>query len=263
MSKKKKPIGHCEICGKYGLLTEEHVPPQSAYNIASVIKYRLDEIIDSKIRPTEIQRKIKGRVVQGGVKYHTLCESCNTNTGHWYGGEYVKWAKMGFDIITLLKAQKINSVYFTVKDVYPSRFIKQIVTCFFSVVGQHTDSNFAKAHPELVEFILDKNKNTLSSNYQFFLALYPYRSLRRMTLAGKLTVSMDVKSKQITGIGSPLLFDEITHPPFALIMMEDGQQEFNGATNITAFKNYKYDEAVELPLYLKIVNDSGIYPGGY
>ena len=27
-----KPLGHCHLCGQYGELTFEHIPPRGAYN---------------------------------------------------------------------------------------------------------------------------------------------------------------------------------------------------------------------------------------
>jgi hypothetical protein len=59
----------------------------------------------------------------------------------------------------------------------------------------------------------------------------------------------------------PSAFSEISHPPFMLIMTHG--TIFPNATNITHFKDYQYDEAVELTLILKIGESTSPLPGSF
>lgn len=257
-------IGVCRICGQYGPLSFEHVPPREAFNKISVIEYTLES--------WATKRRVKGKPRQGGIGQYSICETCNNNTGSWYGGEYVKWSRIGHDILDLASqhTSRVSSVAetpVTLKNVYPLRFLKQVAACFFSVINS-SEAEFAKHNPALVRFVLDKSETNLSGDYQFYLRLNrqssPKTMLRQYPLAGKLTVTYTkdergaVKSFQNV---SPSLFSEISHPPFMLIMTPG--TVFPNATNITHFKNYQYDDEVELTLLLKIGDSSSPLPGNF
>lgn len=52
--------GHCVLCGKFGQLSFEHVPPRAAFNRTT--KYRTVEHLDFLQNPNPLEPKIKGRV---------------------------------------------------------------------------------------------------------------------------------------------------------------------------------------------------------
>lgn len=261
--RRKKVLGKCRICGKEGKLSFEHVPPQSAFNKKTVIEYALESWIT--------KRKVKGKQRQGGIGAHTLCSQCNNDTGSWYGDEYVKWAKTANDILSLMERYTEHfsgktEIAVTLNNVYPLRFLKQVVTCLFSVISIGSDAEFAQNNPEPVEFVLDKHKTHLSEDYQFYLRLYQSTILRRFPIAGKLTLTYNKgKSGNIIPhslkANEPNILSEIAHPPFALVMSHD--TGFQDATNITHFKNYKYDEEVDIVLSLMIGRGSTPYPGSF
>jgi hypothetical protein len=246
--------GFCCICGKQGPLSYEHVPPQAAYNKARVSEYQLQDVVYKTGK--------KGSVKQGGIGAHTLCEQCNNNTGAWYGREFVQWAGVCQDIIHAWQKRGQTQGRVTLHQVCPLRFLKQVVTCFFSVVGGPGGVAFAQNNPGLVQFILDRNEQALPT-YHFFLNLYPFSekepsALRRFPIAGKMKVIYDKKGniRPVEAHG----FSEITHPPFALAMTRD--TSFFGATDITQFQQYGYDDCVDLDLELRIVSSTSPYPAG-
>ncbi len=51
--------------------------------------------------------------------------------------------------------------------VFPLRVLKQIVVMFFSACGPE----FRKAHPELVQFVLDRERRLLPGNVQIWTYL--------------------------------------------------------------------------------------------
>jgi hypothetical protein len=257
-------MGKCRICSREGKLSFEHVPPQKAYNQETVIEYTLE----TRVR----NQKVKGKQRQGGIGEYTLCEKCNPDTGSWYGTEYGRWATMAFDALNILSnnpdiLSSKNAIAITLKDVYPLRFLKQVITCLFSVISISPSSDFADNNPELVKFILDKNQTNLPETYNFYLSLYRKPSiLRRFPLAGKLTLSYnkDMSGNIIPGTTktkSESVFSEMAHPPFALVMTHG--TPFPDATNISYFKNFRYDEYVDLVLPLKIRTGLTPYPGSY
>ena len=63
-------VGRCNICGKLGNLTEDHVPPKGSITPEKVGVRSLVQTmkaVDSRI----------GQLFQNGVKFRTLCSTCN------------------------------------------------------------------------------------------------------------------------------------------------------------------------------------------
>jgi len=263
MARKKKVFGTCRLCGKDGELSFEHVPPQSAFNRATVIEYALESWVT--------KREVKGRQRQGGIGEHTLCEQCNNDTGSWYAAEYVRWAKTAFDILSFIRRGRNrfagkDKVVVTLKNVYPLRFLKQVITCLVSVAGVSPGAEFAQNHPQLAEFILDRYQIDLPPNYSVYLGLYQSSILRRSPLSVKAPV---VYGKDESGhilpdtirVGEGSVFSEMAHPPF-LAAMTYGTS-FASGTDITYFKNHEYDQQVDVELPLTIGRGPTPYPGDY
>lgn len=249
---RKKIEGTCNLCGKYGELSLEHVPPQKAFNTLTVVKYKLED--------WPSKRKAYGRKMQGGVKAYTLCRECNQSTGGWYGREYVNWAIAGSRIL----ADSIgrDAVTVTLYRVYPLRFLKQAITCFFSVINS-PGATFAVNNPQLVRFVLDKTEQNLPTDFRFFLSLHKSPILRRYPLAAQLPVKY---IKDATGTTKflppdeePSHFAEMTHFPFTLIMTFD--TGFPKGTEVTSLKRYGYDEQTDLDIDLIIHEGTSPWPG--
>jgi hypothetical protein len=145
MSRRKKVTGTCHICGSFGDLTFEHVPPKAAFNDKRVIKATFEEAV--ALGPEEI---VRGPIQQGGVGAHTLCAKCNNLTGHWYGPQFVDWCYQGMNIL-IRSGGKPSLIY--LHHVFPLAILKQAITMFFSV----NPASFGKANPELVRFVLDRD----------------------------------------------------------------------------------------------------------
>lgn len=65
-------FGECNICGDKAKLTEDHTPPKGCISIGQVELHHITEHL------TFERTKSKGRLSQNGVKYRTLCSSCNS-----------------------------------------------------------------------------------------------------------------------------------------------------------------------------------------
>ena len=62
--------GPCNICGQVGPLTEDHTPPKSCSGLKAGVLHRLHVQLSDGPVP-------KGRMVQNGHTYRTLCGRCN------------------------------------------------------------------------------------------------------------------------------------------------------------------------------------------
>src|SRR5512134_2855390 len=121
MSKKMVP-GTCHICGKYGNLSYEHVPPEAAFNNRRVLLASADEYWN---RGVSQGQKVQGNVLKRGFGAHTLCERCNSITGSWYGAHFVEWCRQGMEFWDKTKGKSSVIVLHTI---YPLPIIKQVVT---------------------------------------------------------------------------------------------------------------------------------------
>lgn len=81
---KKDVYGQCHICGKYGKLSFEHIPPEAALNKGQVKAYSGEEILK-----TFHGEKARYQNMQRGMGRFSLCESCNNTTGQWYAATYL------------------------------------------------------------------------------------------------------------------------------------------------------------------------------
>ena len=92
---KQEHCGVCHICGKYGKLSYEHIPPQSAFNNVKRKVSTLEESLKDETEnraPWDIEG-LKYQQFQKGIGFYTLCESCNNNTGSWYANAYSSIAR--------------------------------------------------------------------------------------------------------------------------------------------------------------------------
>lgn len=63
--------GYCVICGKYGRLSKDHVPPQGSITVTKVEQVHLTEVFGLK---TDL---VKGIPSMNGSKFRTICRECN------------------------------------------------------------------------------------------------------------------------------------------------------------------------------------------
>ncbi|MGF6664822.1 hypothetical protein QF000_006490 [Paraburkholderia atlantica] len=67
--------GRCNICGELARLTEDHTPPKGLIRIGTVQLHHLTH----RLSPSE--STARWRNFQNGVKYRTICASCNNGLG--------------------------------------------------------------------------------------------------------------------------------------------------------------------------------------
>ena len=245
---RKRVFGQCRICGKHGPLSYEHVPNREAYNKQTIIQYSWEDVFVKKERG-------RRRLVQRGMGEYTLCEKCNNDTGHWYGGEYTSWARACFEFLKDREPSPVepDEAIITLHDVYPLRFLKQVVVCFFSVTP-----GLAQTHPALARYVLNKEEKHIPGDCHFFMNFYfgPNPRLRRWPILGKITVVH--QEGELVPLAASVI-SEMTHPPFALVMSDE--TGFSPAGNITPFTNYDYDQAKNVTLKLGVLKGESTLPG--
>jgi hypothetical protein len=246
VSRKKKVYGICHICGQQKELSFEHVPPQSAFNNRRYVKAKFEDVIG--LGPDDI---VKGPIHQGGIGEYTLCGKCNNDTGSWYGGKFVDWCYQGMEI--LVKSGD-NPTLIYINHLYPLAIIKQIVTMFFSV----NTETFCVANPELVRFVLDKERKYLPPKYRFFVYYNTTGRFRYSGIVGQAQID-----PQSGSLSRPNLMSEITFPPYGYLMTIDSPPPDNRLIEVTHFAGNDYADYREMTMKLPVLPTHTVYPGDY
>jgi hypothetical protein len=239
---RRKVYGRCHICGKDEKLSFEHVPPEKAFNsrpvvlrpFAEMLKYGLDD------------PQPRGEIQQRGMGGYTLCERCNTLTGHWYGNAFIEWCYQGLDI--LIRAEGRPSLIY-LNHVLPLRVIKQVVTMFFSACGPE----FRDGCEELVDFVLNPERRYLPPEFGFYVYYNIEGTYRYSSMATLVKLYEDRYSE----------FSEITFPPYGYVMTFDSPPPDPRLYSISHFARYDYDEFRTFGMKLPMLPTFLSMPGDY
>ena len=238
---RKKVIGTCCICGDYGPLSFEHVPPRKAFNDNSIV--RINFLDAMELSPSS---PIKGDIQQKGMGGYTLCEKCNNKTGSWYGTYFANWCYQGFEILWKSNGRP-TLIYF--HHLFPLRMLKQIVTMFFSA----NSPELGKVHPELVKFVLNKNYKYLPPIFRFFVYYNIEGKLRFIGLQSFLRLN----NRRITRMS------EINFPPYGYVMTINSDPPDQRLFEITYFSRYGYDEFETKAMRLPVLPTHSAFLGDY
>ncbi|MBN1902821.1 hypothetical protein JW926_15975 [Candidatus Sumerlaeota bacterium] len=199
-------------------LTFEHVPPKKAFNDKPIFLKMMESLLSET-------KKTKGKTNQRGFGEYTLCKKCNNETGAWYAKSYIDFVYQSFCFLSKLSEPKQNQILLPFH-IYPLRIIKQIICMFFSVNG----NLFCDIHPNLVSFVLNKEKIRLKCGVKIYCYLTNTTFIKRCGIA-----SMIIQDKGI------FVFSEITYAPLGLIMTIDSKPPDDRLCDISYFANYEYN----------------------
>ena len=236
--------GACHICGTFGKLSYEHVPPSSAFNDRPVLHTTLLKLLNKANLDG-----LTGKKLQRGAGSYTLCERCNSLTGHWYGGAFAEWAHQAMNVIVATRGQTTLIHHF---HIFPARIIKQIICMFFSV----NSPDFRLAHPDLVKFVLDRDTKYFPSN----IHLYAFYTMADRSRSAGVTVRAD----RIHGGVRFHTISEMTFPPFGFLLTIDCEWPDKSLGDISGFANFDFKDWVcGLTMRLPIMPIYTAYPGDY
>lgn len=247
----------CRVCRReQASLTFEHVPPQAAFNDERKRVYRIEDWLERD----ETGALSGGRIEQRGAGNLTLCASCNSKTGSWYGNELARAARSAYGILRDAQLDELDkSLDYTWADVsfkqsktgpYPLRLIKQIVTMLLAT----SPPEFSLAHAELGDFVLDRERTGLPDRFQFYLALF----------AGPLARSTGVVVHVDTVRARTDVLVEVAFPPYSYVMTIDSvDTEVIETANITSFAGVGYDTLADIRLSMIIGFGHTPYPADY
>lgn len=244
MSKKqdKKILDYCKLCGQYKIMTEEHIPPKSAFNNSTVKIYSPEEVIktltDSNRKPWDFSG-LKYKLKQGGNTFYTLCSKCNSYTGTNYVNYYQQIVKSFIYFLSTLDLTNAKFVTATTDEFQPLPFIKQVLTMFASF------TNITQSD-EIRNFLLNKDIYKIKfEKYRIYMSLFK-EGIPRM------------KSWNVIGtIKHSYLVSEITSYPFIFVLLGNANKIpkedcTHFGVEITDFINYSYEQKVKIELSLPL-----------
>lgn len=249
MPRRESKTGNCHICGEYGALSFEHVPPESAFNDQKVVTPDISSVL--RLRDLDRLDALKGKQSQRGQGGYTLCASCNSRTGHWYGANYAAWVYQGANYLWSSKGEQAKLAY--PYHLLPLRVIKQIACMFFSVNAPQ----FREANWELEKFVLDKEAKGLPRSVKFYVG---YLNSDRSRQAG---VSASLQLGDGLSAPSRRIYSEISFFPFSYILSFDSPAPEHDMLDITFFANYGYNEFASLHLPIPTLSLYTAFPGDF
>ena len=235
-------FGICKSCGNYKILTEEHIPPRSAFNDGTIKIYSVDEtlktVTDNERLPWDFEG-LKYQLKQGGHRLKTLCSKCNNYFGANYVSEYQNIIKSFAYFLSTLNIKNEKYVHAKTEKFKPLPFIKQVMAMFASLTN-------ISDYPEMRNFLLDKNCNTFKKDkYRVYISIFK-KGIKRLSGWSVLY-----------GTKGSFLVSEIVSYPFIFILLGNADEqppentEHFGA-DITSFVDFKYEDETSLEISLPI-----------
>ena len=232
-----KHPGKCKICGQLRELTAEHIPPKHAFNSTDIKVLPFEEVIkiiagaDGRL-PWDT-KGLNGLIQQGGHKKYCLCRDCNSHTGSWYMRAYTDFAKTVNAMIHQEKLSIGNSYSFVMKEVYPLRIYKAMMTMICDI------NNDCFGDERLRSFLLNKESKDIDTTKY---SLYMYFVSTQMPRSGGLSAIVNLKSKDET-----VLVSEMSSYPVGFALYLDKPENYTPfGLNVDMFATFDYDAKCEL-----------------
>lgn len=231
-----KHPGRCKLCGVLNELTFEHVPPEKAFNSSTVEIFPFKEVIKTMTgndgrMPWDFTN-LKGIPQQKGMGGYYLCRTCNNNTGSWYMRQYCDFAKTLHIMIENECLQVGNCYSFTIREMYPLRLFKAVMTLFCDINNECFGDN------NLRTFLLDKESTTFDYNkYKVYMYLTAPNQIR----------SCPYSVLMRTDMSDPVGVSEISRYPVGFALYIDKPNYYNAfGLEINDLCNCGYNEKYEI-----------------
>ncbi len=219
--------GFCRLCGAFGKLTFEHMPPKAAFNNHQQLLKTMEDHL-SKRSHSRFRK---------GLGTYSICERCNTLTGAWYGQAFVTWTRQGFEWLDKVEGEKALVLPYYIR---PLNVLKQVLVMAVAMAGERS----LKAHRELRRFLLNPRLRYLPADYR----TYVYFGMK-----GQLRFTGGMAILDTTGQGSDYIMAEIALPPFGYCVTRPvgnrpSLAASKGLYDISWFSNYGFNEWTQIHL---------------
>ena len=224
-----KNYGHCAICGKYGKLTFEHIPPKKAWNSTKANVYSLGEQLKrSEGKPS------KHEIQQQGMGRYSLCKDCNNNTGSWYAQAYIDFVHIfTYCLLNSESLEHGDALKFTTPKVQPLAFVKQIISFFCSAMPYEKVKELG-----FDALLLDRESSNVGKD-KFDLRMF-ISSISTPPYSSGVAACVYVDKK--THENSVINVAEMSFYPFGFILNFDTDKTIPYGVSLMEFFNTKYED---------------------
>jgi hypothetical protein len=234
---KNESAGICCICGAFGKLTDEHIPPKASGNNKPVRLQGHEHLFDESSRKFgSTQKSNKGYVQK------RLCSNCNSFFGSSYVPSFLAFSEE-------IKSQlmdgnpKLPVNEFRVR-IRPLAIYKQILEMLVVVSNGQFDE---PTKSQIKEFLLEKQSTVKPDRVS--ILLYNSTEVKPRFLGMHLIASP-------AGIRKCA---QVVYPPFGFELFLGEYPENPLKLNIDSFSTFEYDQDVDVELTLGIVNENSIF----
>ena len=221
-----KVIGHCNICGCFEQLSEDHVPPRCCDNKGNVNYYAL---FDRNFQPNK-----KPKQAQNGIKFKTICSKCNNER---LGKELDPFlGEMQNGIIDMCSTFT-NLSDGDLLNVYINKISRCVIGHMLAAFPHYINTNFENS---LREYFLDKTKQSIAG-----LHLYVWVNFeKRVAIARNVGIALDADFNG--SMVSLLKF------PGAAFMLCNKQIDDN-MIDLFDFTTYNIEDCVKIPINISSI----------
>ena len=232
------PMDFCWLCNKYGTITKEHIPPESAFNDQPLLLLKVDQrsIESGALGWVPNQRFGHGMFVR------SVCAACNNRCGRKYGGAYV-------DLVRQV-AERIGDVreFHTVSILNvrrPLAILKQVLFQFVSVNGP----GFVRANEWVAPFIKNSTNQSIPADIGIYLYASNTGGARRTGISSHFDLARNerniVSEFSFWPLGTVISFGHLSHSRLA---------------PIHHWVRYRFDHKGTVDLHLPVNPSSSAYP---
>ena len=219
--------GVCNICLTACDLKWDHVPPRGGVDVGPLDQYTiLERLAGRSSNPNRV-------LTQNGVKYRTLCQTCNSNL---LGGQYDRTLnEFALGIGRFLKTT-LTLPATTTFATRPARLLRAL---FGHLLAAKAEVEHTKPDEAMRQFVL-KPKAALPPELNVFYWIYPYPEVH---------VVRDVAMpSRYASIAKPGIFSILKYFPVAYLVTN--LKEYEGLPSLSFYCPVDIDAVVHLPLPL-------------
>lgn len=205
----------------------DHVPPKGGIELTPV---RMQSILDLMTGDTERPKQL---ISQNGMKFRTICRSCNSLLGTKYDPTLNEFAiSVGHYLNTALELP--DQVSHLVK---PQRLMKAILGHLLAAKVEIENTTFDQ---EARKYVLDESAH-LPSDINIFYWPYPYECSVTIRDFGMFTPRGT--------FNKPAIFQTMKYFPIAYLCSD--VKEYAGLACLSWYREMGLDDEIEIPINLK------------
>jgi hypothetical protein len=229
------PEGNCWLCGKYGKLSKEHIPPESAFNDCPLLLMKV------KKRTSELAWEPRDSFTRG-IWFRSLCERCNNKYGSKYGEAYVGLVRSVADRIGDVPHFHMISILGVRR---PLAILKQVLLQFVTANGP----KFVQTNDWVAPFVREPKNQQFPRDVGVYLFASNTRGSRNSGVSGHV----------LSG-GRTNIVSEFSFWPLGTVMSFGGELADDRLTPIHHWAQLPFDYHGKVDLHVCVNPITTAYP---